>query len=73
MSTLAFWMPGPLEFAVFTLVSFLIWLWMLIDCITRTPSEGNRKLIWILVIIFTGIIGALIYAFVQRPKNPPKA
>ena len=73
MSTLAFWMPGPWEMAVFTLVAFIIWLKMLIDCITRTPNEGNRKLIWTLVIIFTGIIGALVYSFVQRPKNPPKA
>ncbi len=46
------------------------WLWMLIDAITRCPSENNLKLIWILVIVFTGIIGALIYMFVQRPKNP---
>jgi hypothetical protein len=66
-------MPGPLEIAVFTLVAFAFWLWMLIDAITKTPSGENRKLIWILVIVFTGIIGALIYCFVQRPKNPPNA
>ncbi len=45
---------------------------MLIDVITRAPSENNTKLIWILVVVFTGVIGALIYMFVQRPKNPPK-
>jgi hypothetical protein len=58
--------------AVLALASFAFWLWMLIDAITRIPSGGNTKLIWILVIVFTGVIGALIYYFVQRPKNPPK-
>jgi len=61
-----------LIFAVFGIVSlaaFAVWLWMLIDAIKYTPSENNLKLIWILVIILTGIIGALIYMFVQRPKN----
>jgi hypothetical protein len=59
-------------FAVLALASFAFWLWMLIDAITRIPSGGNTKLIWILVIIFAGVIGAAIYYFVQRPKNPPK-
>jgi hypothetical protein len=58
--------------AVLALASIAFWLWMLIDAITRIPSGGNTKLIWILVLIFTGVIGALIYFFVQRPKNPPK-
>ena len=58
--------------AVLALAAFAFWIWMLIDAITRIPSEGNTKLIWILVVIFAGIIGALIYYFVQRPKNPPK-
>ena len=49
--------------------SFAIWIWMLIDCITKEPSEGNDKLIWILVIVFTGVIGAAIYYFVRRPER----
>lgn len=52
------------------LAVFAFWLWMLIDAIKHTPSENNLRLIWILVIILAGIIGALIYFFVQRPKNP---
>ena len=49
---------------------FAFWLWMLIDCATKCPSADNKKLIWILVIIFTHVVGAIIYYFVQRPKNP---
>jgi sterol desaturase/sphingolipid hydroxylase (fatty acid hydroxylase superfamily) len=58
---------------IVALAAFAFWLWMLIDAIRRTPSEGNKKLIWILVIILAYVIGALIYFFVQRPKNPPQA
>ena len=53
--------------------ALVFWIWMLIDCVTNTPSTENLKLIWILVILFTHVIGALIYFFVQRPKNPTAA
>lgn len=51
----------------------VIWIWALIDAI-RVPddsyySEGN-KLIWVIVIVFTGFIGAIIYFIVGRP--PPE-
>lgn len=59
-----------LVFGLVALAAFAFWLWMLIDVITKCPSEENKKLIWILVVVFTGIIGAIIYCFVQRPKNP---
>jgi hypothetical protein len=42
------------------------WIWMLIDCATKEPSIGNDKLVWIIIIVFTNIIGALIYFFVRR-------
>jgi len=40
-----------------------------VDCATKEPSAGNDKVIWILVIIFTHWIGALIYYFVRRPER----
>ncbi len=45
------------------------WIWMLIDCIKNEPDEGNNKLIWVLVIIFTQLLGAVIYYFVQRRER----
>jgi sterol desaturase/sphingolipid hydroxylase (fatty acid hydroxylase superfamily) len=45
------------------------WIWMLIDCVTKEPSEGNDKLIWILVVVLTHLFGALIYYFVRRPQR----
>ena len=46
-----------------------VWIWMLVDCATKEASTGNDKIIWILVIIFTQWIGALIYYFVRRPER----
>ena len=47
----------------------ILWIWMIVDCATKEPSEGNDKLIWILIIVLTHWIGALIYLLVRRPKR----
>lgn len=54
-----------------TIPLIIFWIWMLVDCVQNEPSEAgkNDKLIWILVIIFTGWIGALIYLLVRRPQR----
>ena len=54
---------------VIGILGTLFWIWMLIDCATKEPSQGNDKVIWILVIIFTHFIGALIYYFIRRPER----
>lgn len=53
---------------------FVFWLWMLIDCLKRPDDKfaagGNyAKLIWVLVIIFTWLIGALIYYFLIKKAD----
>jgi hypothetical protein len=50
-------------------VGTILWIWMIIDCATKEPSTGNNKIVWILVIIFTHWIGALIYLLVRRPQR----
>lgn len=47
----------------------VFWVWMLIECATKESDTGNDKLVWILIIIFTHWIGALIYLLVRRPKR----
>jgi len=50
-----------------SLASIVIWIWMLIDCIKR---EFDNKVLWILIILITGILGAIIYYFVvKRPAG----
>jgi heme/copper-type cytochrome/quinol oxidase subunit 2 len=47
----------------------IFWVWMLVDCATKESDQGNTKIIWLLIIIFTHLIGALIYFFVRRPER----
>ncbi len=73
----AFWGALMLFYCLFFIVAavfFVIWLWMLIDCLRRDNYDGpNDKLLWALVILFAGIIGAAIYYFVIKTKKDPQA
>lgn len=48
---------------------FAFWIWMLVDSIKRNYKEDSMRIVWVLVIIFTGIIGAIIYYFVEKRKD----
>jgi hypothetical protein len=53
----------------FALLSTVFWILTLIDCAVNEPSDGNEKIVWIIVIIFTHALGALIYRLVRRPER----
>ena len=55
--------------AVGVLLGFAFWIWVLIDCVTKEADSGNNKIVWILIIVFAHVIGALIYYFVRRPQR----
>jgi hypothetical protein len=42
------------------------WIWMIVDCVKNEPSTGNDKIAWLLLLLFTHGLGALIYFFVRR-------
>ncbi len=48
---------------------FVFWTWILIDCATKEPDTGTTKVVWILIILFAHIIGAIIYFLVRRPQR----
>jgi len=56
---------------LFTIATFVFWIWMLIDCLKR-PDENfsnpgpNTKLTWALIIIFTHFLGAVLYYFLVK-------
>ena len=56
-------------FAALMVGATVFWVLMIVECATKEPAEGNDKLIWILIIVFTHWIGALIYYFVRRPQR----
>lgn len=58
--------------AVVGLAVFVWWLLMLIDAV-RIPSEtwraaGQEQLVHILLMVFLGVIGTIVYVVVARPK-----
>ena len=59
----------PLLVMVLGIGGTILWVWMIVDCATKEPSEGNDKLIWILIIVLTNWIGALLYLLIRRPKR----
>ncbi|MEK6951550.1 MAG: PLDc N-terminal domain-containing protein [Nanoarchaeota archaeon] len=61
---------GVLIFILFA----IFWIWMLVDAVTRKFKSDIEKVVWVLVIIFTHIIGAVIYYLVVklRSKNSRK-
>ena len=54
---------------IFAILLIAIWIWALIDCLRNEPSEGNDKIVWVLVIILLNGLGALIYLIVRRPER----
>lgn len=62
-------LPIILFFSVISILGTIFWIWMIIDCATKEPDKGNDKIVWILIIVLTHLIGALIYFIVRRPKR----
>lgn len=58
-----------LLFVALVLAATIFWIYMIIECATKESSAGSEKLIWILIIIFTHLIGALLYYVVRRPRR----
>jgi Phospholipase_D-nuclease N-terminal len=56
-------------FLALAIASTFFWVFMIIECATKESNRGNEKVIWILIIIFTHWVGALLYYFVRRPQR----
>ena len=64
---------GPGSFLLFTAFWVLVsafWLWMLVDCLTKKRVTDNAKLVWVLVLLFTHGVGALLYLVFVRLRRP---
>ena len=58
-----------LFFLLLGITGMTFWIWMIVECATKEPSQGNDKIVWIVIIVFANWIGALIYYFVRRPQR----
>jgi hypothetical protein len=63
-------------FFVFFIANIVLVIWALVDAI-RVPDDSmyraGTKLIWILVILLAGFVGAIIYLIVGRPGGERRA
>ncbi len=57
-------------FAILAIAGFAFWIWALVDAV-KVPDDSmfraGNKLVWVLLIVLTGWIGAIIYVVVGRP------
>ena len=59
---------------LFTILTFLIipvglWLWSLVDLLRSNFSDSTNKLIWVIVIVFIPVLGALLYLLIGRKQK----
>ncbi len=47
----------------------VFWAWALIDCIRNEPEGSQDRLLWALVILFSHLVGAVLYVILRRPKR----
>jgi hypothetical protein len=61
-----------IPFGLLFVGAFVVWIWALVDAI-QVPDDSmyrsGTKLLWVLVIVLTGIIGAIIYFAVGKPAS----
>jgi predicted metal-binding membrane protein len=58
-----------LVWIVFGIAALVLWLWALIDAIQNPALDPTMRIVWILVILLTNWIGAVIYLLVARSQR----
>lgn len=60
-------------FGVFGLIigilASIFWLWMLIDAVINPALNGTEKIVWVLVVLFLHVLGAILYFLLARGKG----
>ena len=69
--TLAFGFGSLADLFILALVLLpsIFWLVELIDVVRRRFPDPTVKIVWVLVVIFTHFVGALVYYFVGRRQG----
>ena len=63
---------ASLSFVIFMIILVLLasvfWLWMLVDAAMNPRLSDMEKIVWVLIVLFTHLVGALLYYFLGRKK-----
>ena len=49
--------------------AIVFWILMIVDVVKRKFPKEDDKTLWVLVVVLTGIIGAIIYYFMVKKKD----
>ena len=52
--------------ALISIIGSVFWLWMLIDCLKR---DFKDKMLWVILLVFLNILGAILYFFFVKRKK----
>ncbi|MBU1119010.1 PLDc N-terminal domain-containing protein [Patescibacteria group bacterium] len=63
------WMGFVFLMMLVNIAGMVFWIFMIIDAAKRKYKTENDQLLWILVVVLTGWIGALIYYFMVKRKE----
>ena len=63
--------PGFSELLIAALViaMLIFWISCIVDIARSNFDSSTTKIVWLLVVIFLGILGALIYNFAGKPTR----
>ena len=51
-------------------IGMIFWIMMIVDVARRDFRNDNDKTTWLLIVLLTGVIGAIIYYFeIKKNKN----
>ena len=64
-------MPGGSEWIIiiFLLGILYVWIKTLVEIANTQFPDSSTKIVWALIVLFTGIFGAVIYMIAGRPRR----
>lgn len=70
------WVIVPMIIGVLVTIAILaFWIWSIVDIVSG-KFESDRQLLWLVIVLFLGILGTIIYIAIGRkernsPRKPP--
>jgi hypothetical protein len=55
--------------AIVGLAATVFWIVELIDVLRREFTDSTMKIVWLLVVFFLHILGAILYYFIGKPQG----
>jgi len=63
---------GPVELMlilIFLGIPAILWIWAIVDILRSDFTDSTTKLIWLIVIVFLPVLGAILYLLIGRNQK----